>query len=106
MLDYVGSRLPSMTEGGLWMLHQYVKQARFDANTTALLLAWRGLVNELGVQAGKTEAAPGSLHPANGTYHITHCNSPEYVEMLGGCIRVRPSLRRVAIHPRHGGGRA
>ena len=57
---------------------RYVKQARFDANTAALLRAWGGIVLQLIQDVGKSEAVPGDLHLAEGTYHVTHCSSPEY----------------------------
>ena len=67
--------------GGLWMLHNYVKQARFDGRKDRLLThAFPILVSELSDSVGKTQSSPGSLHldPSDGKYHVLHCGSPEY----------------------------
>ena len=67
------------TAGGLWMAHNYVKQARFEANDTKLThFAWPAVVKMVQGYAGASREAPGRLKLEGGTYHITPCSSPEY----------------------------
>lgn len=68
----------ALTPHGSFSHPRYVKQAKFDANTPALLRAWTGIVAQLVSDVGKTESAPGTLHLERGTYHVVHCSSPEY----------------------------
>jgi hypothetical protein len=66
-------------DGGLWMVHNYVKQARFEGNESKLTRdAWPAVAKMVRDYAGATRAAPGRLKLAGGTYHIVGCSSPEY----------------------------
>mmetsp|Transcript_164734 Transcript_164734/g.528496 ORF Transcript_164734/g.528496 Transcript_164734/m.528496 type:complete len:965 (-) Transcript_164734:486-3380(-) len=68
--------------GGLWMVHDYVKQARFEGRDDLLQdEAWRRIVDLVVDEAGMREEQPGKLTSINGTYHygVNTCNSPEYV---------------------------
>lgn len=70
-----------VTSGGLWMVHNYVKQARFDGRLDRLRdVAWGIIVDNVAEQAGKRrEEHAGSLqfNASDGLYHIVGCSSPE-----------------------------
>ena len=73
--ESAGGNIP----GGLWMIHNYVKQADFTGNTSKLSqYALPAIVAAVKAQAGGVERSPGSLKLLNGTYHIVGCSSPEY----------------------------
>ena len=79
MAEYVETH--GAAPGGLWMVHNYVKQARFDGREDRLRQhAWGTVVGAVKAQAGGSRAAPGSLKllAADGRYHIVGCSSPEY----------------------------
>lgn len=66
-------------QGGLWMIHNYVKQADFDGNSTKLInYAWPQIVSAVVSIAGASEAKPGTLKLQGAQYHIVGCSSPEY----------------------------
>ena len=67
------------TDGGLWMLHNYVKQVEFEGNNTKLsTYAWDAVVKGTQAIAGATESEPGRLTLRGNTYHLEGCSSPEY----------------------------
>ena len=82
MCEYVEAN--GVTAGGLWMIHQYVKQARFDGRDDRLRAhAWSTIVGAVKKQAGSARTSPGTLKKLSGTdddgrYHIVGCSSPEY----------------------------
>ena len=78
-----GASSKSNTAGGLWMVHNYVKQLRFEGNTSGLAEVALPLITStcmvLAIAGDDSEANPGTLvADANGTYHIERCSSPEY----------------------------
>ena len=74
-----GQGASSNTAGGLWMVHNYVKQMRFEGNISGLVgVALPLIASMVQAIAGGSEGSPGSLKLVNGTYHIEHCSSPEY----------------------------
>ena len=67
-------------QGGLWMVHNYLKQARFDGRDDRAQNAWGFIVDTVKDEAGGSREAPGKLKllPGDGLYHIVGCSSPEY----------------------------
>lgn len=69
-------------EGGLWMFHNYIRQARFDDRDDLLRnVAWPRLVENIQGEVGKNETSPGKLTALDdGLYHfgVQGCWSPEY----------------------------
>ena len=60
----------------LWMLHNSWKQHDFEGDDTGLQrVIFPALKSQVEKQVGTNNAAVGG---ANGTYHLRHCESPEY----------------------------
>jgi hypothetical protein len=78
MVQYVEAH-GGAPQGGLWMVHNYLKQARFDGRDDRAQNAWGFIVGTVKGQAGGSRGAPGKLKLlGDGLYHIVGCSSPEY----------------------------
>jgi hypothetical protein len=79
LTNWFEAQKQSSIQGGLWMIHNYVKQADFDGNTSKLIdFAWPAIIDAVKAIAGTSETSPGSLTLLGQQYHIVGCSSPEY----------------------------